>query len=159
MALRESIVENLAGDLEYNPRRGALYLGLAAGSLCFWINSPAEIRFTAIPLIFALGGVPLLVKGIFLSRKSSDGIGLTYKEVANLPLLSGGKGMPSIRNLAAQILQDFGAGPFLLWPFLNVGKEIDSSWNDPPRLAVFAAGALTFFAGWLTRRLIASPQS
>jgi hypothetical protein len=60
---------------------------------------------------------------------------------------------------AAQIVQDFGAGAFLLWPLLNVGKEIDNSWSDPPRLRIFLAGAALFSLGWFIRRLTSSPAA
>jgi hypothetical protein len=50
MSIGEFLRENFAGDLEYHPRRAALYLGLGVAAACFWIFSPAERRFTAIPL-------------------------------------------------------------------------------------------------------------
>ena len=158
MSLRESILEQFAGDLEYHPRRGALYLGLAAASLSFLAYSPAETKFTTIPLAFGLGGVTLLLKGIFLFRRSSEGIGLSDQDIADLSVPSRRKALPSIPNLVAQIVQDFGAGPFLLWPVLNAGKDIDSSWSDPPRFEVFATGAIILLAGWVIRRLTSSPQ-
>src|SRR6266513_636132 len=74
VTLREFLLENFAGDLEYHPRRALLYLSLATAVLCFWIFSPSETKFTAIPLVFALGSLTLLPKGIFLLRKSSEGL-------------------------------------------------------------------------------------
>jgi hypothetical protein len=73
---REFFFKNFAGDLEYHPRRAVLYLGLAVASLCFWIFSPREAKFSALPLVFVLGSVTPLLKGIFLLRKSSEGLGL-----------------------------------------------------------------------------------
>ena len=61
--------------------------------------------------------------------------------------------LPSITTQAAQIVQDFGTGPFLLWPLLDIGKDIDSSWNNPPRFRVFLSGAVLFCLGWLIGRL------
>ncbi len=51
MTLREFFFENFAGDLEYHPRRAVLYLGLAVAALCFWIFSPREAKFNALPLV------------------------------------------------------------------------------------------------------------
>ena len=158
MTLREFFLENFAGDLEYHPRRAALYLSLGASALCFWMFSPPETKFTTLPLVFALGTLTLLLKGIFLLRKSSEGLGLTQPELADLSDPSNRKSLPSLTNQAAQIVQDFGVGPLLLWPLLNMGKDIDHSWNNPPRFPVFITGAILFFLGWLIRRLTLSPH-
>lgn len=109
MTLREFFLENLAGDLEYHPRRAVLYLGLASAALCFWIFSAPEFKFTAVPLVFGLGSLTLLLKGIFLLRKSSEGLGLTQSEFDELSDLSKRKSLPSLPNQVAQIVQDFGA--------------------------------------------------
>jgi hypothetical protein len=124
VTLREFFFENFAGDLEYHPRRAVLYLGLAVAALCFWIFSPREAKFSALPLVFVLGSVTLLVKGIFLLRKSSEGLGLTPSELADLSDPSNRKTLPAVPNQAAQIVQDFGAGSLLLWPLLNVGQDM-----------------------------------
>jgi hypothetical protein len=151
--LREFFFENFAGDLEYHPRRAALYLILAVAGASFWFFSPAEAKFTATPLVFALGALALLTKGIFLFRRSSEGLGLDQTALAALSEPERGKQLPSIPTQAAQILQDFGTGALLLWPLLNLGKDIDQSWSDPPRLQVFATGAVLFLLGWAIRRL------
>jgi hypothetical protein len=158
VTLREFFLENFASDLEYHPRRAILYFGLAAAALCFWIFSPSETKFSTIPLVFALGSLTLFVKGVFLLRKSSEGIGLTSSEIAALSDPSNRKSLPSIPNQAAQIVQDFGAGSLLLWPLLNGGKDIDQSWVNPPRVPVFFTGVIIFFLGWLIRRLTSSPS-
>src|SRR5256885_10766287 len=101
--------------------------------------------------------VTLLVKGIFLLRKSSEGLGLTPSELADLSDPSNCKTLPSVPNQAAQIVQDFGAGSLLLWPLLNVGQDIDHSWSNPPRVTVFLSGAILFFLGWFIRRLTSIP--
>jgi hypothetical protein len=72
VSIREFFLENFAGDLEYHPRRAAIYLILAIAAGCFWIFSPAETKFTVVPLVFALGSLALLGKGIFLLRPSSE---------------------------------------------------------------------------------------
>jgi hypothetical protein len=158
VTLREFFWENFAGDLEYHPRRAAVYLGLGAAALCFFIFSPAETKFTAIPLIMALGSLTLLVKGIFLLRRSSEGLGLSQQELDSLSDPSNRKSLPSIPNQASQIVQDFGAGSLLLWPLLNVGKDIDQSWNNPPRFPIFVSGAILFLLGFLIRRLTSEPK-
>jgi hypothetical protein len=63
-------------------------------------------------LVFALGSITLLLKGVFLLRKSSEGIGMTQSDFDALQSVK--KPLPSIPNQAAQILQDFAAGPFFL---------------------------------------------
>jgi hypothetical protein len=82
MSLRESLLEEFAGDLEFHPKRAALYLSLGVAALSFWIFSRPAIKFTTTPLVFALGSLTLLLKGIFLLRKSSEGLGLTSTELA-----------------------------------------------------------------------------
>src|SRR6266851_1947061 len=157
VTLREFFLENFAGDLEYHPRRAVLYLILAVAALCFWIFSAPEIKFTTIPLVFGLGSLSLLLKGIFLLRKSSEGLGLTSSELADLSDASNRNSLPTLPNQAAQIVQDFGVGPLLLWPLLNAGKDIDHSWINPPRAPVFLTGAVLFSLFWLIRRLTSAP--
>ncbi len=157
MSLREFFLENFAGDLEYHPRRATLYLVLAIVTAAFWFFSPEEIKFTAAPLVFALGALALLTKGIFLLRRSSEGLGLYQSDLAALSDPANRKQLPSIPAQAAQILQDFGTGPLLLWPLLNVAKDINQSWSDPPRLHVFVIGAVLFLLGLTIRRLTTTP--
>jgi hypothetical protein len=102
--------------------------------------------------VFALGSLTLLGKGIFLLRPSSEGIGLSHTELAELTTPAKRKNLPSIPAQAAQVVQDFGTGGLLLWPLLNFGANIDQTWNHPPRLQVFAAGAIFFTLGWVVRR-------
>jgi hypothetical protein len=155
--LREFFSEDFAGDLEYHPRRSVLYLGLASAALCFWIFSPPETKFSATPLVFGLGSLTLLLKGIFLLRRSSEGLGLTQSEFDNLSDASNRKRLPSLPSQVAHIVQDFGVGPLLLWPLLNAGKDIDHSWINPPRVPVFLTGAVLFSLGWIIRRLTSAP--
>ena len=96
MTLREFFWENFAGDLEYHPRRAVLYLGFAAVALCYWIFAPAEIKFAAIPLVFVLGSLTLILKGIFPLRKSSERIGLTSSDFDELSIPANRKRLPSL---------------------------------------------------------------
>ena len=153
MSIREFLFENFAGDLEYNPRRAALYIALAIGASTFWIFSPAQAKFTIVPLVLALGALTLLTKGIFLLRRSSEGLGLSESDFDAMSDSANRKQLPSVPEQAAQILQDFGAGPLLLWPLLNIGKDIDQLWTNPPRVPVLTAGAVLFTLGWTIRRL------
>lgn len=110
MTIREFFLENFAGDLEYHPRRAVLYLTLGAIAFCSWLFSPKEGKFTVIPLVVVLGSLTLLLKGIFLLRKSSEGLGLSQQEITALFESPKRKSLPSIPAQAAQIAQDFGSG-------------------------------------------------
>ena len=151
MSLRSRIFEEFAGDLEYHPRRAVLCFILAAVTFCFWYFAPTDRKFTPTPIVFALGSITLLLKGVFLLRKSSEGIGMVQSDFDALQ--SAKKSLPSLPEQAAQILQDFGAGSLLGWPLLGHAKDFDASWTDPPIFRVFLSGAVLFALGWLTRRL------
>jgi hypothetical protein len=146
--LREFFLENFTGDLEYHPRRAAVYLAFAVGAACFWIFSPADAKFTPVPLVFALGSLTLLGKGIYLLRPSTEGFGVSDAQLAAAKR----KSSPPIPAQAAQVVQDFGTGGLLLWPLLNLGVSVDQTWDRPPRLPVFVMGAFVFGIGWLIRR-------
>ncbi|MGH9733302.1 MAG: hypothetical protein ACRD8A_01770 [Candidatus Acidiferrales bacterium] len=158
MTFRETLLDNFAGDLEDHPRRGFLYLILGTAAMCLWVLTPPPGKLTVIPLILGLGSLTLLLKGLFLFRKSSEGLGLSDRDLAELSDPSHRKELPPIAIQAAQILQDFGTGAFLLWPLLHFGGAINPSWNKAPLLALFGCGAALFFLGLLIRRL-ASAQS
>jgi hypothetical protein len=157
VTFREFLLENFAGDLEYHPRRAAIYLVLAVGAFCFWFFSPSETKFTTVPLVFALGCLPLTAKGLFLLRKSSEGLGLSQWDMEELSKPENRKSLPSLPSQYAQIVQDFGVGPLFLWPMLKSGKDIDQAWVNPPSIQVFLCGLALFAVGWLVRRLTASP--
>ena len=150
-------MENFAGDLEYHPRRAVLYFVLAVVAFCFWIFTPSNIQFTTVPLVFALGSLPLLIKGIFLMRKSSEGLGLTDQELTELSNPANRKRLPSVAAHISQIVQDFGTGALLLWPLLNIGRDIDKSWNAPT-FRVFLIGAVLFLIGWALRRAFSTKE-
>jgi hypothetical protein len=154
MSYRDSLLDHFAGDLEYHPRRGALYLVLAAAGSCTFYLTPADSKLTTSPLVFVLGAITLLTKGLFLFRRSSEGIGLTEAEVGKL---SSRKNLPSLPNLTAQIVQDFGAGPLLLWPLLRLNRESTADWNPLTEYKVLLAGVLLFGLGWILRRATTAP--
>jgi len=156
VSLRDILLENFAGDLEYHPRRALVYFVLAAAAASFWIFSAA--KFTATPLVFALGSITLAGKGVFLLRKSSEAIGLTLTEQNELSELARRKSLPSLPNQAAQIVQDFATGSLFLWPLFNIGTDVDRPWSNAPRLPVFLTGLVLFSLGWLIRRLTANPS-
>lgn len=157
MDYREYLMDSIAGDLEYHPRRAITYLVFAIAATGFWFLSAPETRFTTTPLVMGLGSLTLAAKGIFLLRKSSEGLGLTETELAALAESIRRKVAPSLPSQAAQILQDFGTGPLLLWPFINVFW--DTAWepSKPHVLPVFFIGAILFGAGWAMRRLTVDP--
>jgi hypothetical protein len=158
VTLREFFLENFAGDLEYHPGRAVLYLSLGAIALCSWTLAAYQNKFTLVPLVVFLGGLTLLLKGIFLLRKSSEGLGLSSQDIAALSSPSNRKDLPPIAAQAAQVIQDFGTGPALLWPLLISAKDIDGSWTNPPLLGVFLAGAILFLLGWIVRRATSSER-
>lgn len=153
MNFRQFLSENIAGNLEYHARRAAIYLLLGAASACLWYFDPPPAKLTVTPLVFILGALTLVPKGVFLLRKSSDGWGLTESEWQALSDPANRKPLPGLPAQAAQIVQDFGAGPLLLWPLLNVAVDLDKSWTNPPRFRVFVVGAALFSLGWLIRNL------
>jgi len=102
VTLREFFLENFAGNLEYHPRRAILYLALSAAALCFWIFSSPEIKFSATLLVFGLGGLTLVLKGIFLLRKSSEGLGLTQSDPDDLSATSNRKACLRFRTKLAR---------------------------------------------------------
>jgi hypothetical protein len=158
VTIREFFLENFAGDLEYHPRRAVLYLALGATALCSWIFAAYETKFTVVPLVVLLGSFALFLKGIFLLRKSSEGLGLSHSEITALSNSSSSKNLPSIPAQAAQVAQDFGTGSFLLWPLLKLAKDFDHSWSDPPLFRVFLTGATLFMFGWIIRRVTSSDR-
>lgn len=153
MSWHESVLDNFAGDLEYHPRRAAIYLTLATLSFCTWILSPVEAKFTTVPLVFALGSLTLFLKGAYLLRRSSEGLGLSEQDLKGLSRSSNHKPLPSLPAQVAQVVQDFGAGSLFLCPLLNLGKDINSDWTNPPQASVFWTGAVLFALGWVIRRL------
>jgi len=155
MTLREQVLDEISGDLEYHPRRGVLYLFLAVCSFAVAINLPLPGE-PAVRLTFALGGLALLLKASLLFRKSSEGLALTQRELDDLSAPENRKPLPALPVLAARVVQDFGAGVLLFTPFLQYVRSKDERWHIPWLLPVFGAGAVLFALGWLVR-YIAEP--
>lgn len=88
VTLRDIFIQNFAGDLEYHPGRAVLYFALAVAAFCFWIFSSSNMQFTSVPLVFGPGSLALLIKGIFLMRKSSESLGLSDQELAELSVIN-----------------------------------------------------------------------
>lgn len=155
MDLRASVLENFAGDLEFHPKRGALYLGLGAAALCYWILAPSNEKFTVVRSVFGLGSAALFLKGVFLLRKTSEGLGLSQMDLARLSDSASRKPLPSTPCLVAQIVQDFGAGGLLLGPVLHVARDAVKP-SEPLVLPVFLIGLALFLVGWSVRRFTSS---
>ena len=158
MSLGNFLLENFAGDLEYHPRRAAIYLCLAAAAGCYWFFLPHDAKFTPTALVCALGSLTLLLKGVFLLRRSSEGIGLSEQDKTALSHASNRKELPKLPHEVAQIVQDFGAGGMLFWPVLRYSTGLDEPSLGLPSLRVFIMGAFLFFLGWLVRRSTAEAQ-
>jgi hypothetical protein len=156
MSLRETFLDNFAGDLEYHPRRAVLYIFLAAASASFWYFVSANSQYATLSIVFGLGAITLFVKGIFLFRKSSEGLGMSESE---LSALSTSKPLPSLPAQAAQMLQDFGAGSLLALPILHTIEGAQDSQSRFPVFFVSCIGAVLFGLGWLIRRLTTPPQT
>jgi hypothetical protein len=159
VGIRDFFLQNFAGDLEYHPRRAAIYLLLALGAVNFWVLSPAESKFTTVPLVFALGSLTLLGKGVYLLRPSSEGIGLSHTGIVAPSTSAKRKSLPLLPAQVAQIVQDFGTGGLLLWPLLGLGRDINSAWGSPPNGPVFLVGAFFFSLGWVIRRYTQSERA
>ena len=158
-----NVFDNLIGDLEYHPKRAVVYLGLGIAALCVWMFASPDAKLNTVPLLFVVGSLMLFLKGIFFLRKTSDGLasssqglGLTKQAAVPLRDSSSLKAFPSMPSLAAQIVQDFGAGGVLLGPVLNVANNINESWKNLPSFPVFIGGAILFFIGWIIRRIFSS---
>lgn len=158
MPSRENLLENFAGNLEYHPRRAAIYFVLGLGAACVWFFWPMERTPSTVPLIFAAGSISLIGKGIFLMRRSSEGIGLSDSELRELSSSARQKSLPSLPEQAAQVLQDFGTGGLLLWPMVKVFAN-NKDWSEARRLPVFVWGLVLFGLGWMIRRLTQEQSS
>ena len=159
MVFRDSIFENVIGDLKHDRRRGLIYLGFGVAALSVWILAPSPVKLTTVPLVFALGSCALLLKGIFFLRKSSDGLtaakslDLAAQRGAEPPDHLTSKSLPSAPALTAQIIQDFGGGGLLLAPVLHFIDNVDRSRQHLPSFRILAVCATLFCAGWAIRRL------
>jgi hypothetical protein len=163
MISRESLIENLAGDLEYNPRRagGYLFVGVLAFGASALAYDRAAYPFEAPVLV--LGGISMVVKGTLMFLRRSAGFGTTEKSLLSSSAASvqGGFGVHhsdvqqvAIPERVAQALQDFAIGPLLGAPLLKVFFGLG---HDKPRAflfsGVFLCGAVLYAAGFVLRRV------
>ena len=116
MALRQRLLENVAADLEYNPRRGALYLGLGALALAACVLGRGCAEYTFVPSVVALGGLALVIKGLFMFRRQSAGLGTTEESLLGSPgprvpttpiPLAADASQRSLPERGGQLMQDF----------------------------------------------------
>ena len=154
MTLREWLLENFAGDLEYHPKRAYAYLGLGILAIFSWYFSSSETESTTLPLMFASGGVGLIGKAIFLFRKSSEGLGLTFEDKVALGEAAKQKKLASFSLQVAQIVQDFGVGVILLAFFVGASRNTKSTTSHASTHELILAGGCVFAVGWLVRWLI-----
>jgi hypothetical protein len=156
LPFREFFFENLIEDLDYNPKRGALYLGLGGVLLAGWATRRFDSRAEALPLIWALGCAALLLKGVFFLKRTSagltdQGISLRVDDATDaVPLIAPNKEF-DLPKLMARLVQDFGSGPLLVGPLLHVSTRLDQAW-ELPAVYVFLGGAVIFGIGWFIRR-------
>jgi hypothetical protein len=143
MAFREKIFDNLVGDLEYHPKRALLYLALGVAALSVWAFASHGQKVVVVRMVFAAGGVALLLKGIFLLRKTSDGLGRSTKllDLGKLEIpepfpLSTPRTFPPLPAVVAQLTQDFGAGALLLGPLLRAANVVTDYSNNLPSFQV-----------------------
>jgi hypothetical protein len=70
-------------------------------------------------------------------------------DMTGVPITSTKKKLPELPAKAAQIVQDFGTGPMLLWPLLAEASQTELRQRALP---VFLGGAVLFGLGWMIRQ-------
>ena len=162
MSIREWLLEEVAGDLEYNPRRAAIYVSIGALAIAAWAFARASDKYGVTPLVFGLGGLALIVKGVFMFRKESAGLGMSERPLMELSKPSNaavyvelGPEAPQKQfpEHAAQFVKDFAAGPLLFWPLIRFGATLDGPNPRMGEFPIFLTGAVLYSLGWLLRRL------
>jgi hypothetical protein len=163
MRLRETVLEDLALGLEYNPRRGALYLLLAALAIVSAVPLPGPAASSVTALVLNLGGASLFILGIFHFRKRSSGIvnpttslfSVEAQQNIAAPEAStpGVRAEPS-RLPIATLVRHFAAGPLLLGPLFIAwagahGQEVHVMW-----MKVIAVGGVLYSIGLGLEKLI-----
>lgn len=170
MDWQERLFDDFAVDVEYPPKRGSIYLALGTAALLVWLYYPQN-QYTTLPLIFGLGSVPLLVKAVFFFRRSSEGLGLSARELEQVSAAANQKKLPPAIVLIAQVVQDFGIGLCLIGFTLD---EVVSGLTQPepdytamllyghaptrpamwtsPLVQAAAVGAILVGIAWLARR-------
>jgi hypothetical protein len=153
MSLRERILDDFTGDFEYHPRRGAVYLCVGIAALSVWLFSPPASRTAITPLVFGTGSLALLLKGIYMFRKSSEGIALSLEDMEWLSEPANRKYLPSIPSLVARIIQDFGTGALVMGVVLSTLNR-SARTTLLPGFQVFVTGLVVYFAAWLLRWMV-----
>ena len=149
------LLEHFAGNLEYHPRRAFLYIGCAAVTFLVFFTAPYAIKFTARPLVFLLGSLTLLLKGIYLLRPSSESIGHGFGYVRSTIKAKPPRPVPEQVGL---LLQDFAAGSVFLAPVLGVFKDFNADWVYPPKIRVFLSGVVLLVLSFLIRHFTSSKE-
>ncbi|GAC1631978.1 MAG: hypothetical protein NVS9B14_04590 [Candidatus Acidiferrum sp.] len=154
MDWRVWLLENFAGDLEYHPKRGFVYLGLGILAILSWYFAPSDMSFATLALVFALGGVGLIGKAIFLFRKSSEALGLTIQDEVLLEESAKNKKLARFPSQVAQIGQDFGTGVIFLALFFGSNRGVVGTSAGATKLELMLIGSCVFAVGWFVRWLL-----
>jgi hypothetical protein len=157
---RNEVLENLAGDLYYNPRRATIYcvIGLISVACCVFLRNNPELSFG--PYVIGFGGVAVTVKGLLMFRKHTAGFGVTETSIHN-PDVHQQVFKPTVfglPHLVAQFVQDFGAGSVLLGPLLKVFSDDNDRAHHAPIIQIFLTGIVLFVLGWGVRHFTQEPS-
>jgi len=162
VSIRETIFENFAADLEYNPPRAAAYITLGILSIAVWEFAQGIPAYSLVPPICGLGGIALIGKAIFMFRKQTAGFGTDQKSLVAssepLTISASATSQPgriekTIPDRVAQFLEDFALGPLLLCPPIHFAAGFEGTEDVRVTWKVFLSGAIIFGAGWCLRRL------
>jgi hypothetical protein len=164
MLSRHALFENLIGDLEYHPKRALIYVACGLAAVGTAIFARFASQGTLLAYLFGSGGFTLLLKSVFLLRRTSDGLGVSAVTMGlfgedGVRRNATVKALPRPALLTGQILQDFGAGAVLLATFLHFGRDVNHPWSNAPRHSLLAAGAVLFGIGWFVRWASSSAQT
>ena len=151
MISREEVIEYFSEDLEFNPRRAATYLLVGSVLIAYYFSVPHEMLYRPTFIVVLLGAAALCIKGIFLLRRSSEGLGLDYgyEEKKKLAI----KPPRPLAEQSATMLRDFASGPLLLCWFLELGRQFRPELENPPLGTVFLVGALLLGLSYVVKRL------
>jgi Fe2+ transport system protein B len=157
---KEEILENLAGDLYFNPRRALIYCVLGALSIAGWFFLRNNPSLSFGPYVLGFGGIAATIKGLLMFRKHTAGFGITETSIQN-PDVHKKVFKPttvSLPHYVAQFVQDFGAGSLLLWPILKIYSNGIDPMLHAPVFQVFITGVVLFVLGWGVRRFTQEPS-
>jgi hypothetical protein len=164
MRLREQVLEDVALGLEYNPRRGGIYLLAAGVAFLSTAPLPGPATGSVATLVLDVGGAALLILGIFHFRKRSSGI------VNATTSLFSAEGQPNtaapephayvagaepLRFPVATLVRHFAAGPLLLGPLFIVGAGAHDHAVYVTWMKVIGVGGLLYSLGLGLEKLTA----